>query len=191
RRHGSARLHELTGKVPDPTPALYKLHWLNEHEPGLVARAHRVVDVHGYLVGRLTGQWCTSWASADPLGLVDMKSLDYSDEVLAGVGVQRAQLPTLVAPGETVGVLTPQVAESVGLRGDIPLIAGAGDGQCAGLGADVTASGSAYLNLGTAVVSGMHSSQYLWDRAFRTLASPLRGAYTLGAYGRAIDKKLS
>ncbi len=59
------------------------------------------------------------------------------------------------------------------------MIAGAGDGQCAGLGANITNAGRAYLNLGTAVASGAFAQQYMIDRAFRTLNAPLPGAYFL------------
>lgn len=51
----------------------------------------------------------------------------------------------------------------------LPVVAGAGDGQCAGLGAGITAPGRAYLNLGTAIVSGVLSETYQIDSAFRTL----------------------
>jgi xylulokinase len=39
--------------------------------------------------------------------------------------------------------------------------------------------GQASLNLGAAVVSGAHAEEYAYDRAFRTLDSPIAGAYTL------------
>ena len=51
----------------------------------------------------------------------------------------------------------------------LPVVAGAGDGQCAGLGAGITSPGRAYLNLGTVIVSGVLSETYRTDTAFRTL----------------------
>jgi len=71
---GSRQVHEITGKPPNPTPGFYKMMWLREHEPESLDRAARIVDVHAYLVHRLTGQWRTSWSTADPLGLVDMRT---------------------------------------------------------------------------------------------------------------------
>jgi xylulokinase len=38
-QYGSERIHQITGKPPDPTPALYKLYWLRNHEPGLLERS--------------------------------------------------------------------------------------------------------------------------------------------------------
>lgn len=179
REHGSEEIHRITGKVPDPTPALYKLLWLREHEPDVLARTALVADVHGYLIHRLTGRWATTWACADPLGLVDMESFDWSDRVLGVVDLAREQLCELAAPGEVMGSLRAEVAAQLGLPADIPVVGGAGDGQSAGLGANVTAPGSAYLNLGTAVVSGSYGDQYAWGREFRTLGGPIPRTYTL------------
>jgi xylulokinase len=178
---GSERLHRITGKVPDPTPSLYKLMWLREHEPETLNGAARVVDVAAFLAHRLTGGdgWRTSWASADPMGLVDMERLDWSDEVLEEVGLGRDQLCELVAPGTVLGTLAPAVAAQVGVDAGVPVVAGAGDGQAAGLGANVTSADRAYLNLGTAVVSGTSSERYLHALPFRTLAGAVPGTYTL------------
>jgi xylulokinase len=43
----------------------------------------------------------------------------------------------------------------------------------------VTHPGSAYLNLGTAVVAGTVSEGYAWDRAFRTLIGAVPGTYAM------------
>jgi xylulokinase len=176
---GSDEIHRLTGKPADTTPALYKLAWLHEHEPDVIARTRWVVDVGGYLVQRLTGSWRTTVASADPLGLVDMQRGDWSDELLARVGLGRERVPALVAPGETIGELSPAAAEQLGLPPGLLVIGGAGDGQSAGLGANAARSGRAYLNLGTAVVAGTITERYAWDTAFRTLIGAVPGTYAL------------
>ncbi len=54
RRLGADTLRAITGKQPDPTPALYAIAWLAEHEPDVLARTRAVVDVQAFLVGRLT-----------------------------------------------------------------------------------------------------------------------------------------
>lgn len=175
--YGSERLHEITGKPPSMTPALYKLFWMRDREPELFARTSRVLDVHAFLVHRLTGEWRTSWASADPLGLLDMRSFEWSGEILGEVGLEEDRLVGLSPPGSVVGEVTEGVAKETGLPAGLPVVGGAGDGQAAGLGANVTRSERAYLNLGTALVSGTFSEDYAWGLGFRTLASPLPGTY--------------
>lgn len=176
---GSPRVQDLSGKPPDVTPALYKMAWLRRHEPAVLRDAARVGDVQAYLVRRLTGRWATGTGSADALGLFDLRGLTWAPELLELAGVEAAQLPDLVASGEQVGRLTPEVAAGFGLPAPVPVVAGTGDGQAAGLGADATRPGTAYLNLGTSMVLGVDSPSYLSDPAFRTMAGPVTGRYTL------------
>ena len=176
---GSRHVHELSGKPPDTTPAIYKLAWLARHEPDVLRDAARVADVQAYLAFRLTGRWATSEASADTLGLFDLQHATWSPELVQLAGVRQDQLPEVVPAGTLIGMLTPTAAEELGLPGPIPLVAGIGDGQAAGLALGATRSGIAYLNLGTSMVLGVQSNEYLWDPAFRTLAGLRPGEYTL------------
>ena len=176
---GSEENHRLTGKPADTTPALYKLLWLRDREPETIARTRWVVDVHAFLVHRLTGSWRTTTACADPLGLIDLERHDWSDRLLAEIGLDRGRVPELVGPGEVIGELSPLAAEATGLPAGLPVVGGAGDGQCAGLGANATRPGEAYLNLGTAFVAGAMADRYVWDPAYRTLIGTLPGTYAL------------
>ena len=62
------------------------------------------------------------------------------------------------------------------------MVAGLGDGQAAQLGCGITESGSAYLNLGTGIVSGTFSTRYSSDVRFRTLGAGIPGGYTLETF---------
>ncbi|MDP8901484.1 MAG: FGGY family carbohydrate kinase, partial [Actinomycetota bacterium] len=177
-RYGSEEAHRITGKKPNPTVGFYKMLWLKEHEPDTMERTVKVADVHAFLVHRMTGRWRTSWATADPLGLVDMESFDYSDELLGMVGLDREHMCDLSAPGEVIGELREDAAREVGLPAGLPIVGGVGDGQAAGLGANITEPGKAYLNLGTGVVSGMYSENYSYGNDYRVLSGPIPKTYT-------------
>ncbi len=182
RDFGTDEVHRITGKPANPTPAWYKLLWLKRHEPDLMGRIGKVVDVHGFLVHRLTGSWVTSWASADPLGLLDMGTFDYDDGLVAQAGLDRSQLSELRPPGTPLGEVRDVVADRLGLPRGLPVVAGAGDGQCAQLGTGVIEPGRAYLNLGSGIVSGSYSEEYVYGPEFRTLAAAVPGAYTLETF---------
>jgi xylulokinase len=113
------------------------------------------------------------------MALLDMETNAWAGDLIHVLGLEMSQLPDLVPPGEVIGRLSKAAGEAVGLPAGLPIVAGAGDGQCAGLGANATGGGRAYLNLGTAVVSGILSTDYLVDRAFRTLNAPIADAYYL------------
>ena len=176
---GSPRVAQVSGKPPDVTPAIYKMAWLRQHEPATLREAIQVGDVQAFLAQRLTGRWATSHGSADALGLFDLANLTWDDDLLAVAGVRREQLPELVPSGDLLATLTAEAARDLGLPAPIPLVAGTGDGQAAGLGADAGGSSIAYLNLGTSMVMGVASDEYVTDAAFRTLAGPAAGTFVL------------
>jgi xylulokinase len=174
---GEGKLHRISGKPPDMTPCIYRCRWFQHHMPDLWSKMAMTSEVHGYLVHQLTGEWATSTASADPMGFVDLARMDWSDDLLGTVGLDRSKLPRLVAPGRKIGVVSREAARQTGLNPGTPVIAGGGDGQCAGTGVNVFAPARAYINLGTAVVSGNYAKNYTHDRAFRTLVAVGDGGY--------------
>ncbi len=165
------RFRAITGKTPDPTPAVFSLHWLMRCEPEHWRRMAHAVDVLGYLGWRLTGHRVTSWGSADPHGLLDLASMRYSPEILAVLGMGAEQLFPAVRPGTVIGEVTGKAAEAIGLRPGTLVVAGGGDGQASGLGTGTLGGGRAYLNLGTAAVSGVWGRPFATSHAFRTLTS--------------------
>jgi sugar (pentulose or hexulose) kinase len=179
KTYGADHFHRLTGKHPSLSLALPKLLWLMEHEPDAFQYTAKILDTHAYLIYRFSGDFSTSLACADPLGLVDMPSQTWSEEILHASGLRLDQLPALVPPGAIIAHVSPAGAADSGLAVGLPIAAGAGDGQCAGLGANAIGSERVYLNLGTAVVSGAFSAGYLVDTAFRTHYAPMPGSFFL------------
>jgi xylulokinase len=181
-KYGSDETHRISGRVPDITPAIFKLAWLREHEPETLQRSARISDVAAYLHARLTGRWITSASSGDSLGVMDLASQQWSPELCAIAGVDPRQLPEIAVPGSVIGPVLADVAASVGLEPGTPVIAAAGDGQCAALGTGVTESDTMYLNLGTALVAGFVSSDYRWSRKYRTVLDAQGTGYLLEAF---------
>lgn len=179
RRLGTEEIHALSGFQPDVTPSLYKIAWLAEHEPETLQRADKVVGVHGYLVHQLTGRWADSVATADSLGLLDMAAMTYSDQLVALAGLRPDQLAELVPAGSVIDTVRAEITAAWGLPQQIELVAACGDGQAAALGVGATELDEAYLNMGTALVAGVHSPQYRYADAFRTDAAGIPGRYVL------------
>lgn len=179
---GTRAVHEITGKPPNTATSWYKFLWLQRHEPRVLERAYRVVDVHTYLAHRLTGEWLTSYASVDPLGVLDMRSFRLDDGLIGEAGLRREQFAEPCAPGEVIGRLRTDIAAELGLIPGLPIVAGLGDGQAAGLGVGITRPGQAYLNLGTGIVSGTFSATYQVDRAFRVMAGGVPGSYLIETF---------
>ncbi len=178
-------LHRTTGKPVDTIPVVYRLDWLRQNDPTMLESCDRIVDVHAFLTGRLTGRKAASWSSADPFGIFDITAMDWSDPILDSVGVRRQQLPDLLKPGSAVGAITEAASQQTGLRPGTPVFAGGGDGQCAGLGTNAMEPGTVYLNLGTATVTGVYSPTPATDLHWRTMTAPTGEGYFLEALQKA------
>ena len=182
---GEADLHRITGKPVDATPAVYRLYWTRLNEPENFARTAQIVDVHGFLSGKLTGTITASWASADPFGIFDLAEKVWSEPILQAVGISPDQLPEAVRPGSKIGTITAEAALETGLPDGLPLFAGGGDGQCAGLGTNAAHKGTAYLNLGTALILGAWAAEPRASRSWRTMSSSTGDGYFLEGIIRA------
>lgn len=182
---GADALHALTGKPLDLTPALPKIAWVAREEPDVFARTAFVGEPHACLAGWLAGRRVASWSSADPSGLFDIRAKDWSAPVLAHLGLPRERLAALAPPGTRIGGLTAETAAATGLAEGTPLFAAGGDGQCAGLGVNAMAEGNVYLNLGTAMITGVWTAEPRLSRFWRTMCSPTGEGYFLESCQRA------
>jgi sugar (pentulose or hexulose) kinase len=174
---GAEKLHQISGKPSDVTPCITRCRWLTKNMPGIWNKTAMTSEVHGVLTHFLIGEWHTSTASADPMGLIDMQRFDWSDELIGAVGLSRSQLPKLFRPGDLMGEVTPTAAKLTGLKAGTLVVAGGGDGQCAGTGANMFVKGRAYLNLGTAAVSGSFGKAYAYHPSFRTMSAVAEDGY--------------
>ena len=177
QRIGKSTIHRITGKPPDYAPVVYRLAWMKNHEQRLFKNIGMVCDVHTYVVWKLTGAFRTSWASADPLGLFDLKSMRWSPLILEALALSENQLPKAYRPGTTLGRVSKEASKLTGLSTGSVVVAGGGDGQAAGTGANALTPERAYLNLGTAVVVGVYGKRYRTSESFRTMCSCSESGY--------------
>jgi sugar (pentulose or hexulose) kinase len=138
KKIGKEIIHRITGKPVDYAPVVYRLAWMKKREPDLFKKIHKICDVHTYLVWKLSGHFRTSWASADPLGLFDMRRRKWSPQIMRALKLGKNQLPEIFCPGSSLGKITKWAAKLTGLSPETLIVAGGGDGQAAGLGRQCT-----------------------------------------------------
>jgi glycerol kinase len=132
-----------TGLVPDPYFSATKLEWLlarTDVPPAELAFG----TVDSWLVWKLTGGrvHATDLTNASRTLLLDLDTLDWSDELLRLFGVDRALLPRLVRSSEVVGE-----GELLGVT--LPVAGIAGDQQAALFGHGCFERGEAKATYGT------------------------------------------
>lgn len=149
------RLRLITGLPMDPYFSAYKLRWLLRHDPGLSARAEWgevcVGTIDSWLVWRLTGGnaagiHVTDVTNASRTGLMDLRTLEWSEEALEAFGVPAAVLPRIVPSSGVVGRLA---ADAVPELAGLPVAGILGDQQAAAFGQAVFAPGQSKCTYGT------------------------------------------
>ena len=146
---GGLSLHRRTGTPLHPMSPLPKLVWFLEQEPALCERARHWVGIKEYVLSRLCGVLVTDHSLASATGLMDLERLDWDEEALAIGGVLREQMAELVATTTALDGLLPEAARELGLRADVPVVVGAGDGPLANLGLGAVRPGVAACSVGT------------------------------------------
>ena len=99
-----------TGGQVSPEWMLPKALWLRRHEPARYARARWLVELHDWILYRLTGRWALAAATASAEWGYDPHAEAWPGDLLAEVGL--ADLPqrwpeVVLAPGEPAGAVTP------------------------------------------------------------------------------------
>lgn len=152
-RDGSAaRIRHISGWRPHPGLPLATLAWMTRHRPDATRNTTRFLDVHGFLLQRLTGRAVTDFSGAAEMMLLDRATASWSDELCVLAGVRHEQLPELAPAGTLAARLLPEVAAATGLPVAIPIVMGGHDQCSAALGMGVTTPGQLMLASGTAWV---------------------------------------
>jgi xylulokinase len=133
---GPARLHDVTGMIPDPTFTATKLLWLKTHAPEALGAA-AFLQPRDYLYFRLTGALLTDYTLASRTMMFDIRARTWWMPMLDRLGVRQEQLPPLYASTEAPFRLEWEGASALGLPPGVPVAVGAGDRPCEVLGAAV------------------------------------------------------
>jgi glycerol kinase len=123
-----------------------KIQWILDHVEGARTGAERGDVLFGtmdtWLIWKLTGRHVTDVTNASRTMLMDLRSLDWDDELLEAMKVPRAMLPEIHASSEPYG------EAGAPLRG-LPVAAALGDQQAALFGQTCFAAGEAKCTYGT------------------------------------------
>jgi len=153
------RARAITGNIMMPGFTAPKLLWVSRHEPEIFARTARVLLPKDYVRLQLTGEAVSDMSDAAGTGWLDVGRRDWSDEMLAATGLNRAQMPRLVEGSAPSGSLTLAAAEQLQLP-PVVVAGGAGDNAASAVGMGVIAPGQSFLSLGTSGVLFVVTDQF-------------------------------
>ena len=145
---GQDRLRAKTGLPLATYFSGPKIKWILDHVDGVRAKAESGQVLFGnidtWLIWNLTGEHVTDVTNASRTLLMNLKTLDWDDEILALLDIPRAMLPKIKSSSEVYG----HVGEGHSLRG-VPVAGDLGDQQAALFGQTCYSVGEAKNTYGT------------------------------------------
>lgn len=154
-RVGADRFRTITGLPTTGAYPITRFVALRTAAPELAARVQRLlawpealardvgVEVKGEpTLAARTGVWRVDRGGGGPAG-------GYDPQLLAAAGASATLFPPVVPTGSEIGTIPARVAHTLGLPGDVRLVAGGFDQAMATLGAAITTSGIAHVGAGS------------------------------------------
>lgn len=139
-------MFEKTGAQPLRINTVYQL--LADLDAGIDPRAPWI-NLPEYVLYRLGGRRVAEYTNATHTALVDLKTRDWSDEVLRCVGLSRDAFLPIVPTGSVIGKLAGPLAALDGFRYTELIVPACHDTASAVAGIPSTLEGTAYICSGT------------------------------------------
>ncbi len=126
-----------------------KIVWLRDNEPDNYAKLRMILLPKDYVRYRLTGEFATEVSDAAGTSLLNVAKRDWSDVMLAGLGLTRAMLPKVYESPVASTRVSQAAAQETGLPAGLPIAGGGGDNACSAVGNGVIEEGIVQVSVGT------------------------------------------
>ena len=136
--------------VLNPINTLAKVLWLRERQPEIYAEVCHVLLPKDWIRFKLTGTLQAEVTDASVTAVLDLKTRNWSGEILDGLGIEERLFPKVVESPTVTGQITESAASETGLYAGIPVCAGGGDMACMAVGSGVRRPGIVSVGIGTA-----------------------------------------
>ena len=160
--------YRITGHRASASYSVEKLMWVKAHEPEVYARTKKMLHAKDYINFRLTGVMASECSDGSGTNVMDLNTRCWSERLVKITGIDGEKLPDLKASTDVVGELTAEAARAVGLLPGIPVVAGGGDGVCAGVGVGSVKPGTTYNYLGSSSWIATTTEKPIYDEGMRT-----------------------
>ncbi len=179
---------KLTGGAPvqSGVDGLGHILYFKHERPELYSRTWKFLEPMDYLNLRLTGRAAASYGTIFPYWVTDNRDpnrVQYSPELLAMAGVDRAKMPDLLPVNAILGALRPEVADELGLARGTRVTMGSCDSHAATIGAGAVRDYDGYFYIGTTSWMSCHVPGKKTDpiHMLSTMTAALPGRYMVGA----------
>ncbi len=149
---GRERFIQITGNVALTGFTAPKILWVRENETEVYRKARHILLPKDYIRYKLTDAYAMDKADSAGTVLFDLKSRNWSAEVLSRLGIDPAWMPPTYEGPEITGYITAAAAALTGLKAGTPVMAGGGDQAAQAVGVGAVEPGIVGLTVGTSGV---------------------------------------
>ena len=160
--------YRITGHRISPAYSLFKLLWMKRNHPDVYAKTFRMLNAKDFILYRLTGNFLTEYSDASSTCMMDLNTLEWSQELMDVAGLDIRKLPELHSSIDLAGKITPEAARATGLLEGTPVVLGGGDGACAAVGTGCVREGVANCVLGTSSWISITTDEPIYDEGMTT-----------------------
>jgi len=128
---GAEKTFSITGNPVWAMNSALRILWMRENQPDILDKADKWLLIEDFVNFMLSGEIATDYSMASNTLLFDQKARDYSDELLAAAGIDRALLADPKPSGTVIGEIHAAAAEATGLKAGTPVVLGGHDFLCA------------------------------------------------------------
>ena len=139
-----------------------KVNWVRQNEPDVWKKTHKVLQMSGYFISRMTGNFVDSIASQVGHIPFDYKKKDWcsSKDIKSYLfPIPREKLPDLMPPSSSAGNLRKEIANKIGIN-TVPVILSGSDKACEILGLGTKDENEVALSLSTTSIAATTTRKY-------------------------------
>lgn len=161
---GHEKLVEITANPALTGWTAAKILWVKNNEPEIYEKVAHILLPKDYLRFVLTHEYATEVSDASGMQLLDVPNRCWSDELLSAFKIDKNWLGKVYESCEVTGVLSREMADTLGLCEGTIVVGGAGDNAAAAVGTGVVEDGKAFTTIGTSGVVFAHTSNISIDK---------------------------
>lgn len=142
-------IYNISGLPITSVFSAIKMRWFMLNEPDIYQQTYKMAGIHDYLLNIMTGDFVTDRCLASRTNLLDLETLEWSDEAIGIFGISKEKLCRLIDPGSVAGISNADFYSMTGLPEGTKIISAGGDQQCAALGVGTIGNDQIEVNIGT------------------------------------------
>ncbi|TVT27081.1 gluconokinase [Salinicoccus cyprini] len=141
-------IYRRTGTPIHPMSPFIKLLYFKEANPGMYSRIGKIVGIKEYVLHHFTGLYEVDKSVASSMGMMNLETSQWDEEVLDILELSPEQLPDIVDTTRVYPSLN-RAYDHLGVAEETKIVIGASDGVLANLGVNAIEEGDIAITIGT------------------------------------------